>query len=135
VSLLKEMTELEEMRARRAARKAENDVSREASGPSEDEPKGGCCGSRKKTKKSGASAPAPYNYAAIAILALFVLPVLLTGFIYISEMLDPAAAETQKYREVDCCLICSFRVTYYDASILPLSNPSFTPPRSTNRLL
>jgi len=53
-----------------------------------------CCESRKSTGTGEG-----LNYKALAILAMFALPLLLTGFIFIGDMLNPAGVEQNKIRE------------------------------------
>jgi hypothetical protein len=68
---------------------------------------------KKATAKAAASATstnpfANLNMAGVAILLMFVLPLLLTGFIYISDYLNPGLEESR--------LIRQRLVTCYDAA-------------------
>ena len=85
-------SELEQMRARRRQRKAAKKADEETV------PSAGSS-SKKRSGKAVEGGGGGYNWAAMSILTMFALPLLLTGLIYVGDLLNPDGAQTSRTRE------------------------------------
>jgi hypothetical protein len=95
---LKEMadentSELEKMRARRRERKAAKKLEEDTV------PSAGNSSKKRSDKVVEGGGGGGYNWAAMSILAMFALPLLLTGLIYVGDLLNPDGAQTGRTRE------------------------------------